>query len=137
MIWAPIAGLIVCLAGVDFPDSLERALGLLGAATGGVSLFAAGVILYAQHVTRSRTIGALVFARNLAVPGIALLCIHLLDADSKELREAVIALAIPASSLVLILAVRYRTIEQEMASVLLYSTLAAIPTLSLFIWLTG
>jgi predicted permease len=137
MIWAPILGLVVCLSGIDFPASFERSLGLLGAATGGVSIFAAGVILYAQHVTWSPTIGGLVAARNLIVPGLALLAIHLLGKDgSAQLREAVIALAIPVASLVVILAVRYKTAEQEMASVLLYSTLASIPTLSLFIWLT-
>lgn len=136
MIWAPILGLLVCLAGLDFPDSLERALGLLGAATSGVSIFAAGVILYAQKVTFSRTIGMLVAARNLIVPGVALLGIHLLGGDTKELRESVIALAIPVASLIVILAVRYKTAEQEMASVLLYSTVGSILSLSLFIWLT-
>jgi len=137
MIWAPILGLIVCLADIDFPSSVERSLGLLGAATGGVSIFAAGVIMYAQHVTWSRTIGGLTIARNLIVPGAALLAITLLGRDnSAQLQEAVIALAIPVASLVVILAVRYKTAEQEMASVLLYSTLFSIPTLSLFIWLT-
>jgi malonate transporter len=137
MIWAPIIGLVICLAGIDFPASVERSLGLLGAATGGVSIFAAGVILYAQHVTWSRTIGGLTIARNLLVPGAALLAMHLLGKEnSEQLREAVIALAIPAASLIVILAVRYKTAEQEMASVLLYSTVGSIPTLSLFIWLT-
>ncbi len=138
MIWAPIVGLAVCLAEIDFPTSVERSLGLLGAATGGVSIFAAGVILYAQNVTWSRTIGGLVLARNLVVPGVALLAIHLLGrAGSEQLREAVIALAIPVASLVVILAVRYKTAEQEMASVLLYSTVGSILSLSLFIWLTS
>jgi predicted permease len=136
MIWAPILGLIVCLAEFDFPASVERALGLLGASTGGVSIFAAGVILYAQKVTFSRTIGVLTVARNLIVPGIALLCIRLLGRTSAELNEAVIALAIPAASLIVILAVRYKIAEREMASVLLYSTVGSILSLSLFIWLT-
>ena len=137
MIWAPILGLIVCLAGIDFPTSVERSLGLLGAATGGVAIFAAGVILYAQNVTWSRTIGGLVVARNLIVPGAALLAITLFGrAGSAQLQEAVIALAIPVASLIVILAVRYKTAEQEMASVLLYSTIGSIATLSLFIWLT-
>jgi malonate transporter len=138
MIWAPIIGLVVCLADIDFPASVERSLGLLGAATGGVSLFAAGVILYAQKVTWSRTIGGLVVARNLLVPGLLLLAIHLVGKEnSAELREAVIAMAIPAASLIVILAVRYKTAEQEMASVLLYSTVGSILSLSLFIWLTS
>ncbi|HET9659328.1 MAG TPA: AEC family transporter [Thermomicrobiales bacterium] len=136
MVWASILGLIVCLAGFDFPASIERALGLLGASTGGVSIFAAGVILYAQKVTFSRTIGVLTIARNLIVPGVALLCIRLLGRTSAELNEAVIALAIPAASMIVILAVRYKTAEQEMASVLLYSTVGSIFSLSLFIWLT-
>jgi malonate transporter len=136
MVWAPVLGLAICLIGLDFPTSVERALGLLGASTGGVSIFAAGVILYAQKVTFSRTIGVLTIARNLIVPGIALLCIRLLGRTSAELNEAVIALAIPAASLIVILAVRYKTAEQEMASVLLYSTVGSILSLSLFIWLT-
>jgi predicted permease len=102
-----------------------------------VSIFAAGVILFAQQVTFSRTIGGLVLARNLIVPGVALLVLHLLDKSSDELHEAVIALAIPVASLIVILAVRYKTAEQEMASVLLYSTVGSILSLSLFIWLTS
>jgi len=65
-----------------------------------------------------------------------LLCIQLLGRTGPELNQAVIALAIPASSVNVILAVRYKTAEQEMASVLLYSTVGSILSLSLFIWLT-
>lgn len=135
MIWAPIVGLVIALIGVRFPESIDRGLGLLGAATSGVSIFAAGVILFAQRVTWSRTIGGLTLARNLAVPGAAYLAIRVLGADSKALQEAVLALAIPVASLVVILAVRYKTAQQEMASVLLYSTVGSLVTLPLFIWL--
>lgn len=136
MIWAPVLGLIICLVDVDFPASVERALGLLGAATGGVAIFAAGVILYAQKVTFDRTIGVLTLARNLVVPGLALLCVRALSWDHADLNEAVVALAIPVASLTVILSVRYKTAEQEMASVLLYSTVGSILSLSLFIWAT-
>ena len=52
-------------------------------------------------------------------------------------REAVLTLAIPTSSIPVILAVQYQTAEQEMASTLFFSTVFSVLTMGGFIWLTA
>ena len=56
--------------------------------------------------------------------------------DWRTGREAVITMAVPAASLAVILAVQFKTAEQEMASSLLFSTVLSIPTMGLFMFLT-
>jgi hypothetical protein len=48
----------------------------------------------------------------------------------------VLALGLAAAPMQVILSTRYRTDEQENASVLLYTNLLSIPTLAFFIWVT-
>ena len=52
------------------------------------------------------------------------------------LREAVLTMAIPAASIVVILAVQYKQAQREMASSLFFSTVLSIVTLGVFIALT-
>ena len=63
VVWMPVAGLVLVLAGVGLPASLVASFKLLGAATGGVALFASGIILYAQRVTVNRAVAAIVAGR--------------------------------------------------------------------------
>ena len=50
-------------------------------------------------------------------------------------QEAVLAMAIPTSSVCVILAVQFQTAEQEMASTLFLSTVLSLSTIGVFIWL--
>jgi malonate transporter and related proteins len=55
--------------------------------------------------------------------------------DAEITREAVVTLAIPRASIAVILAVQYQTAEQDMASILAFSTIFSIITMGGFIWL--
>ncbi|MGN6033374.1 MAG: AEC family transporter [Thermomicrobiales bacterium] len=137
VVWAPVAGLAIALSGVTIPLPIDRGLDLLGATTGGVALFASGIILYAQKVAMTRTVGVLVLGRNVLVPGAIWLILLAFGVDRQTIQEAVITLAIPAASVAVILAVRFRTAEREMASSLFASTLLSVVTLAGFIALTS
>jgi malonate transporter len=65
----------------------------------------------------------------------ATLAIVGLPPESTE--EAVLAMAIPTSSVCVILAVQFQAAEQEMASTLFFSTILSLPTMGVFIWLMG
>jgi len=69
VVWAPVAALMLVLAGVSVSPVLDSSLKLLGSTTGGVALFASGIILYAQRVTLSWDVIAITAARNVIVPG--------------------------------------------------------------------
>jgi malonate transporter and related proteins len=52
-------------------------------------------------------------------------------------REAVLTLAISTASIPVILAVQYQMAEQEMASILFFSTIFSVITMGGFIWVTA
>jgi len=137
VVWAPLLGLLIAMSGLVLPAPVDRGLDLLGATTGGVALFAAGIVLYAQKVALTPTTAALVLARNVAVPGLIYAALLVSGTDRQTMQQAVITLAIPASSVGVILAVRFRTAEREMASSLFASTLLSVVTLAGFIALTS
>ena len=134
--WAPIAAIVLVLAGVSLPSVLKNSLGLLGQTTAAVALFASGIVLFAQKVAFTRAVGAIVLARNVLVPAALWGALVALGATSHVVRESVVTLAIPTASIGVILAVQYKTDEREMASSLLFSTMLSVVTMSAFILLT-
>ena len=110
---------------------------LLGAATGGVALFASGIVLFSRRVVLSPAVALSVIARNLIIPGAVWGLMRLLHWPADLSREAVLTLAIPTSSIPVILAVQYGAAEQEMASTLFFSTVLSVLTMGGFIWLTA
>jgi malonate transporter and related proteins len=71
------------------------------------------------------------------VPGAIWVLMLLLGVNTHTVREAVLTLAIPTPSLPVILAVQYRTAEQEMASTLFFSTIISVVSMGVFIWITA
>ncbi len=55
VVWSPVIALIIVLADIHIPQTISMSLGLLGKASGGLALFAAGIVLlYAQHCYHHR-----------------------------------------------------------------------------------
>ena len=136
VVWAPVAALALVLAGVSVSPVLDSSLKLLGSTTGGVALFASGIILYAQRVTLSWDVIAIVAARNVIVPGVLWAVLAAVGVSHMVLREAVLTSAIPVASIVVILAVQYKQAQREMASSLFLSNVLSILTMGAFIALT-
>jgi malonate transporter and related proteins len=110
---------------------------LLGQATGGVALFASGIVLFSRRVSFNGIVALNAIARNLVVPALFWGALVILKLPPAEIREAVITLAIPTASLAVILAVQFNLAEQEMASSLLFSTVLSVPTMGAFMFLTA
>ena len=136
VVWAPVAALVLVLAGVSVPPLLDNSLKLLGSATGGVALFASGIILFAQRIIVNRDVIAIVAARNIIVPGVLWAVLAAVGMSHMLLREAVLTNAIPITSVTVILAVQYRQAQQTMASSLFLSYVLSILTMGAFIALT-
>jgi malonate transporter and related proteins len=137
VVWAPILALLLVLSNLRFGALVQGPFLLLGHATGGVALFASGIVLYSRGVTITRAVSVAVFARNVAVPALIWGFMYLLGADPAVTREAVLTLAIPTASLAVIFAVQYQMAEREMASTLFFSTILSVVTMAAFIWLTA
>lgn len=135
IVLAPAVALVLVLSGVTVPKSIVGAFKLLGNTVGGVALFASGVILQAQKPTLSWAVVITTVGRNLVVPAVALGVLVALHVDPHVRKLAVLALALPAAALQITLAVEYQTGEKENASFLLYSNVACVASLALFMWL--
>jgi malonate transporter and related proteins len=133
---APVTALILVLAGVSLPSTVVQSLKLLGTTSTGAALFALGIVLYAQRITLSKSVLTLTAARNVLVPAVLWAALVALGASHMLVREAVVALALPAVLIVTILSVQYKQSEREMASVMFFSYVLAIVTVGAFITLT-
>lgn len=137
VVWAPLLALLLVAFNLRFPPVIEESLGLLGKATGGVALFASGIVLYSRKVQLNLPVTVSVLARNLVIPGLVWGGMLALGMNAQVTREAVLTLAIPTASICVILAVQYQAAEQEMASTLFFSTILSVVTMGGFIWLTA
>ncbi|HGM9948378.1 MULTISPECIES: AEC family transporter [unclassified Providencia] len=137
VVWAPIIAFILLLIGLDMPTFLKGSFILLGQATGGVALFAVGVVLYAQKVSLSLPVIINVISKNILLPLIILVIMITLSVPHVERSLVSVTLAIPTASIAVIFAVEYKTGEQEMASTLFWSTILSVITMGGIIWFTG
>lgn len=130
---APIVAFILLLCNIHIPTQIRTSLQLLGSTTGGVALFASGVMLYSYKVAFNRSIAISVIVKNVLLPLVILGIGLLIGADSHTLNISVITIAIPTASICVILAVQYKTAEQEMASILFFSTIFSIISMGAFL----
>ncbi|MDM4761989.1 AEC family transporter [Galbitalea sp. SE-J8] len=137
VVWAPLVGMAFVLSGVTMPEIVTRTFGVLGAATAGASLFAAGIILRAYRITLTVPVGAVVLAKNVLVPAATWAALLALGASAGAVRESLLTLAIPTASYAVIVALQYRSNVRETASVLFWSTVLSFGTMAAFIALTG
>jgi malonate transporter len=137
LVWAPVVAFAVVLSGVAAPRLLLDAAPLLGHATGGVSLFAAGVILASNRVNISWQVMLLVLLKNVVQPALVLGGLRWLGYGNPILSEAVLTTAIPAVPIVVMLALQYRVAEVVTASSLFFSVIGSVITLTVFILLTN
>ena len=137
LVWAPVVAFAVVLSGVGVPPLLVAPLSLLGHATGGVSLFAAGVVLASTRVNTSWQVMLLVLLKNVVQPALVLGGLRWLGYGNPILSEAVLTMAIPAMPIVAMLALQYRVAEAMAASSLFFSVIGSVITLTIFILLTS
>ncbi len=137
VVWAPVLAFALLLAGLDLPKMLKGSFILLGQSTGGVALFAVGVVLFSQKVSVSLPVVVNVVCKNLLLPGIILAAMVLLAVPAAERGLVAVTLAIPTASIAVIFAVEYKCGEQEMASTLFWSTILSVLSMGVFIWITA
>lgn len=136
LVVAPAIAVVAVLCGITVPKPVLGAFTLFAHATGGLALFASGVILQAQKPSFSAPVVVSTLARTLLIPIVAYLLLPVIGIIGPSRREVVLALGLPAAAMQIILAVRYGVAERENASFLLFSNLLAIPALAGLIALT-
>src|ERR1700741_944249 len=136
IVWAPVLAFIIVLSGFHFPQLIVRSLALLGHASGGVALFACGIVLASGKIKVNRSVLFLVFLKNILEPALVLGVLRWIGYGNPIVSEAVLTTAIPTMPIVIMFALQYRTAEAEAASAVFLSVMSSIVTMGVFIAVT-
>jgi predicted permease len=136
LLWSPILGITVTLAGLHLPPAIASCFELIGSATSGVAVFAVGLVLAAHAVRLSPTVSLGSLARVTVQSALLFVLLHLLHVVSPFAREALVCCSFPLATVVVLFAARYKAVESEAASMLLVSTLALAITVPTILWLS-
>ncbi|HGY3896183.1 TPA: AEC family transporter [Klebsiella aerogenes] len=136
VVWSPVVALILVLMDIHIPETVSMSLGLLGKASGGLALFAAGIVLYTRSIVITSATIITVIARNILVPVACYLILLKMGFSIEQIKQVVLTMAIPVGSIAIIIAMQYKSGEQEMASTMALSIITSIITMGAFIFLT-
>ena len=137
IVWAPVLAFVIVLSGASIPQLIVHSLSMLGHASGGVALFASGIVLASGTIKVNWYVLFLVFLKNIVQPALVLGGLRWLDYGNPIVSEAVLTTAIPALPMVIMLAVQYRALEAEAASAVFLSVIGSVITMGVFIALTS
>lgn len=131
LLWAPVLGIAVVLAGIHLPWELASSLEMIGSATSGVDVFTVGLTLAAHSFLISPVVvlGTLgrISVQTLSLFGL----FHLLNVTGIFAREALVCCSFPRATTIVLFAAMHRALEAETASVLLLSTVSLLVTVPL------
>lgn len=130
-LWAAVPGLMVSSGGLVVPLAVSRMIGLLAEAMIPVLLFALGLQLLEQRrVIFSVDVLAASSARLLLAPALAFVAALPFGLSHLDFASGVLQAGMPAAILVAIIAKEYNVVPEFVTSVVLFSTLASLFTLS-------
>jgi malonate transporter and related proteins len=136
LVWAPVLAFVVVLSGLDIPQLIIHSLSLLGGASGGVALFASGIVLASGKIRANSHVVFLVFLKNILQPALVLGGLRWGGYGKTIVSEAVLTTAIPTMPIVIMLALQYHVEQEDAASAVFLSVVGSIVTMGVFIALT-
>jgi hypothetical protein len=137
IVWAPVLAFVVVLSGFRIPQLIVHSLSMLGSASGGVALFASGIVLASGKIKATWYVLFLVFLKNIVQPALVLGGLRWFGYGNPIISEAVLTAAIPTMPIVIMLALQYRIAEAEAASAVFLSVIGSVITMGVFIALTS
>ena len=137
IVWVPVLAFIIVLCGLRIPQLLVHSLSLLGGASGGVALFASGIVLASGKIKANSNVFFLVFLKNILQPALVLGALRWAGYGNPIVSEAVLTTAIPTMPIVIMFALQYRVAQEEAASAVFLSVIGSIVTMGIFIALTS
>jgi predicted permease len=128
LLWAPVLGIALVLAGLHLPKPVASAFEMIGSATSGVAVFTVGLTLaaHAFHLSKAVILGTI--ARITVQTSVLFALLHLLHVQGPFAREALVCCSFPLATAVVLFAAKYKAMEAESASMLLLSTLSLVVT---------
>jgi malonate transporter and related proteins len=136
IVWAPVLAFVIVLSGAPIPQLIVQSLSMLGHASGGVALFASGIVL-ASGTIKVNWFLCFVFLKNIVQPALVLGGLRWFGYGNPVVSEAVLTTAIPTMPIVIMFALQYRVAEAEAASAVFLSVIGSVVTMAIFIVLTS
>jgi len=132
MIAAPAVGIAWSFSGVALPTPVANFCSVLGAAAGPCALFSLGLFLVGKPVSEGivEVAGMVVFKLLVYPLVVAVIAFGLIDMPAQPAAIAVLLAALPAGANCFVLAQNYGTFVQRSSSAILFSTAAAVATIS-------
>ena len=134
MVWAPLIGVALVLAGARLPPLIDNMLMLIGSSTSGASIFLAGLIIAAYEIRLNGEVIGNALVKMVAQPLLMVLLVAALKVGSPLAGEGIVICAIPTAVFAPLLAPRYRIYEVESSSTLMATALLMIVTLPIAIF---
>ena len=136
IVWVPVLAFVIVLSGARIPQLIVHSLSVLGCASGGVALFASGIVLASGTIKVNWYVLFFVFLKNIMQPALVLGGLRWMGYGNPIVSEAVLTTAIPAMPIVIMLAVQYRVAEAEATSAVFLSVICSVITMGVFIAVT-
>jgi malonate transporter len=137
LVWAPVLAFVVVLTGARVPQVIVQSFSMLGYASGGVALFASGIVLASGKIKANSFVLILVVPKNVVQPALVLGGLRWFGYRNPILREALLTVALPTMPIVTMLALQYQVAQAEAASTVFLSVIGSILTMGIFIALTS
>jgi malonate transporter and related proteins len=136
LVWAPVLAFVVVLTGTHVPKAIVQSFAMLGYASGGVALFASGIVLASGKIKADWFVLIFVVLKNIVQPALVLGGLRWFGYSDPILNEAVLTVAIPTMPIVTMLALQYQVAQAEAASTVFLSVIGSVITMGVFIALT-
>jgi malonate transporter len=137
LVWAPALAFVVVLAGARVPHLIVQSFSMLGYASGGVALFASGIVLASGKIKANSLVLVFAILKNIVQPALVLGGLRCFRYSNPILEEAVLTVALPTMPIVTMLALQYKVAQDEAASTVFLSVIASVLTMGIFIALTS
>jgi predicted permease len=136
LLWGPVLGIAVVLAGLHIPKEIAACFEMIGSSTSGVAVFTVGLTLAARAFHLSKAVVLATLGRITVQTAVLFALLHLLDVHSPFAREALVCCSFPLATIAVLLAAKYKAMEAESASALLLSTLSLVLTVPIIVALS-
>jgi predicted permease len=131
LVWLPVIGAMLAIAGVHLPDLIDNAVEQVGQAAGGVALFILGLMLAQNPVRLGRDVWLNIGLKNLVQPAIILGAALALRLDPTLTKEVFLIGVMPTAIEASVVAERYGAYVHEAAATAAASTFFSIISISL------
>jgi malonate transporter and related proteins len=133
IVWAPLLGLAVSLAGFNLPSFADRSLAVMGSAAGGSALVLTGLVVSAQSFEIGGNTLVAVLLKNALQPAVALGFAMLIHLSIDQMRYVTLINAIPCGFFGVVFGKNFNSSPKVASSGLIASYAIGVGTLAAWI----